>query len=92
MSKFKVGDKIRCIDTNWQGTATIVPVYQGIYTIRGIDIINNAISFYLEEIPINQNNEIQSFLAWHFEKATEKGLEIIAAAKKQLKVKEFQNN
>lgn len=89
MTKFKVGDKVRCIDTNWQGNATIRPVYQGVYTVKGC---NKDRGIYLEEIPIIQNGLPQAFYNWHFEKATEKGTEIIVAAKKQLEVKEFQKN
>lgn len=86
MSKFKKGDKVRCIDTNWKSDCppSVLPVYQGIYTVKSpSDFFPNSI--FLEEIPIKQNGCRQHFADFHFEKATEQNIETMIVAKEKLK-------
>lgn len=93
--KFKVGDKVRCIDTNWQGwPVQVYPVYQGIYTISEYIFNKGRNSVILKEIPKEQTYNgkewIIPFLEFHFEKATETGAELIIVAKEKLKVQQYQ--
>ena len=84
MAKFKVGDKVRCINTDWKyGLAPVNPVYQGVYTVKQIRAYYEM-AIILEEIPFGSNN----YYVWdecHFEKATEVNSETMIFAKKKLK-------
>lgn len=89
-AKFKGGDKVRCICTDWNHRITgdpidssdICPVYHGIYTVDCYEEDRNII---LVEIPYDQGDFTIAWGEEHFERATETGREIMIHAKARLK-------
>lgn len=90
MSKFKAGDKIRCINTDWVDPELIYikPVYQGIYIV--FEAFDEGVT--LVEIPPVNNKIRQPFYNWHFEKSTEYNIEIMIVSNENLKIKQHQHN